>query len=175
MSVKEKDNNMHILLLLLLFISNGLFAQENTYPTKERVFHIERSKNKNLVCYDVNLKDGKLDQKNPLHVYWVDREEKPGSTKELTAIQKKMAYGYKIMTQDDESCQLLLNSYDKKVILLRKEGEKYVCIVEINGQPSIVQSFYVKAKESNSLRVEYVEIRGITLEGQEIVTERVTG
>lgn len=52
--------------------------EEGTYPTVGRLFHIARSVNKNLVCYDVNLRDGKLDTHDPLNVYWVNREKHPG-------------------------------------------------------------------------------------------------
>ena len=50
-----------LLLIILPFI--GTFAQEsdgNTYKTAERLFHISRSLNKNLVCYDVNLDGDKI-------------------------------------------------------------------------------------------------------------------
>ena len=38
----------------------------STYPTPDRLFHIARSLNRNLVCYDANQTNGKLDTKSPL-------------------------------------------------------------------------------------------------------------
>lgn len=52
--------------------------EENLYLTPQRLFHIARSINKNLVCYDANLVGGKLDTQKPLNVYWVNREEHMG-------------------------------------------------------------------------------------------------
>ena len=53
-------------------------TEGNLYLTPQRLFHISRSINRNLVCYDVNLVGGKLDKEKPLSVYWVNREERMG-------------------------------------------------------------------------------------------------
>ena len=50
----------------------------STYPTPNRLFHIARSLNRNLVCYDANQANGKLDTKEPVKVYWLNREKEPG-------------------------------------------------------------------------------------------------
>ncbi|MDH6533880.1 DUF4833 domain-containing protein [Parabacteroides sp. 52] len=150
-----------------------LYAQENTYPTAERLFHIERSKNKNLVCYDVNIVEGRLESKNPLYIYWVNREEKPGEKKALSMIQKKLAYGYKLLKQGEEHCEITLSAYPDRSMTIQKINQKYVCLIPINGQPAILHSLYVKSKESNSLSVEYVELYGTSLQTQQPVSERV--
>ena len=65
------------ILFLLLLPLCALHADNhtgNTYPTAERLFHIARSANRNLVCYDVNLVHGRVDAKSPIKVYWVNRE-----------------------------------------------------------------------------------------------------
>lgn len=162
-----------LLILICLFLSAGVFSQENTYPTKERLFHIERSKNRNMVCYDVNLVDGKPDEKEPLNVYWINREESPGQKKGLTGIQKRMAYGYKQKSRDDNSCQITLQAYPDRVLTLHKLDGRYVCTLEINGKEAILNRLYVKAKENNSLKVEYVELFGTSLDTQSAVSERV--
>lgn len=171
-----KSNKRAIVVALLLFctiVPGVLYAQDNTYPTEYRLFHIERSKNKNLVCYDVNLTDGKLNTKDPLNIYWVDREEKPGETKKLNAMQKRLAYGYKLISQGDDSCEITLSAYSGKVLTIQKIEGKYVCTLMMNNQAAILQSLYVKAKESNSLSVEYVELKGLSIDTKQPVTERV--
>ena len=62
----------------------------STYPTPDRLFHIARSLNRNLVCYDANQTNGKLDTKEPIKVYWLNREMEPGKTNGLSFIQKKI-------------------------------------------------------------------------------------
>ena len=79
----------------LLLFPYGMAAQPDsdgdTYTTKERLFYITRSLNKNLVCYDYRLTDGRLDKKDPIHVYWVNREEKVGQKEDINFFQRKMA------------------------------------------------------------------------------------
>lgn len=161
-------------LLLAYCLSTPVFAQGgDTYPTAERLFHIERSKNKNLVCYDVRLVDGQPDAKELLNVYWINREETPGEKKGLSAIQKKLAYGYKQADKKENDRQITLQAYPDRVLTLQKHQGKYVCTLMINGRPAILDRLYVKAKESNSLKVEYVELFGTSLENGATVSERV--
>jgi len=161
------------LVLLSFVFSISLFAEDNLLKTEERLFHIERSKNKNLVCYDINLKEGRPDKKNPLTIYWLNQEDKPGHTKELTLLQKKLAYGYKLMSHNEDSFEATLSASPERLLTICKEGSKYVCMIIINNEPAILQSLYVKAKESNSLSVEYVELRGITVSDRRPVSEKI--
>lgn len=167
------------ILRFILFISSFavspklLYAQGNTYPTEERLFHIERSKNRNLVCYDINLVNGKLNQKEPLNIYWLNREKEPGKTNPLNTLQKTLAYGYKILSINDESCKVTLSAYSERSLTIKKHNGKYVCIIPIDDEPAILQSLYVKAHENNSLNVQYVELRGTALTSKKPLSERV--
>ena len=99
---------LSIVIMLFPFVASfAADPEEGTYPTVGRLFHIARSVNKNLVCYDVNLRDGKLDTHDPLNVYWVNREKHPGETNGLSYIQRKMAYGYKLISASDNACMLI--------------------------------------------------------------------
>lgn len=170
-------NLKHIsIFFCLLMISVSVLAQpgtNNTYPTAERIFHIERSKNKNIVCYDVNQVDGKLNTKKPLVVYWIDREEEPGLRKELNAIQRQMAYGYKVLSEGNDSAEVTLTAYSGRTLTIRKSGDKYVCFVTIAGQQAVLHHLYVKAKNGNSLSVEYVELAGTTVDTRQPVSEKI--
>lgn len=151
-----------------------LFGQDrNTYPTAERLFHISRSANRNLVCYDVNINGGKIHKGEPLKVYWVNREKNPGETNGLSYIQRKMAYGYKLISSDGDSYVCLLTAYPSRQLTISKRGDSYVCYITISGEKAILKSLYVKAKPKNPLSVEYVELRGTRLSDGKMVTERV--
>lgn len=162
-----------ILLFFSAFKSEASDPKENNYPTAERLFHIARSVNKNLVCYDVNLKEGKLDTRNPLHVYWVNREEHPGQTNGLSYFQRKMAYGYKLVSEGKDVSVVTLTAYSDKQLTIRKQDAKYICQVTINNRPAILRSLYVKSSSKNPLSVEYVELQGTTLDTQEMISEKV--
>jgi len=137
------------------------------------MFHIERSKNRNLVCYDANLIDGKLNVKDPLNIYWVNREKNPGKSNGISIVERQLAYGYKLISADKESCKITLSAYSQRQLTIRKLNGKYVCIITINNEPAVLHSLYVKAHEKNSLNVLYVELHGTGLNSNEKLTERV--
>ena len=139
-----------ILLLSLITVVHASNPDDSTYPTAERLFHIARSLNKNLVCYDVNLENGKLNTKSPLNIYWVNREERVGETNGLSYFQRKMAYGYKLVSEGDDTSEVTLTAYSGKKLTI-----------------------YVKGKPNNPLGVEYVELQGTAINTGVKVTERV--
>ena len=144
------------------------------YPTPDRLFHIARSLNRNLVCYDANQTNGKLDTKEPIKVYWLNREMEPGKTNGLSFIQKKMAYGYKVVSIAEHTCTITLTAYPEKKLTICREGDHFVCHVKIDNRQAILQSLYVKASPNNPLNVEYVELQGITTDTGVPVTEKVS-
>lgn len=161
-----------LLLPLRVVAQNG--SDGNTYTTPERLFYITRSLNKNLVCYDYRLTDGKLDKKDPIHVYWVNREEKVGQKEDINFFQRKMAYGYKQVEKGEDRVVFTLTAYPKRQMTLTGSASKgYDVHVAISGKPAILQSLYVKTKPGNPMSVEYVELRGVTVDGGEAVTEQV--
>lgn len=162
--------------MILFFPLFALYAadpEEDTYPTDERLFHIARSLNKNLVCYDVNLEEGGLDEEAPLNVYWLNREEHPGKTNGLSFFQRKMAYGYKLISAGGDTCVCSLSAYPSRHLTIAKRDSRYVCYITINNQRAVLQSLYVKASPHNPLSVEYVELRGVSLATNQPVTERI--
>ena len=146
---------------------------DNTYGTEKRLFHIERSKNKNIVCYDLNIDTaGVPDEKKPLTVYWINREEHPGQRDELNFIQERFAYGYTVKGKQNGIISIELNAAKNRTITIERNQDKYVCMIEINKRPSVLQKLYVKSKPNNSLQVEYVDIHGFDLTTGASVTER---
>ena len=117
--------------------------------------------------------NGKLDTAKPLKVYWVNREEHPGETNGLNFIQRKLAYGYKLVSGNDERCICSLTAYPDRKLTIVQKGTKCICTVIINNQPALLKSLYVKANPKNPLSVEYVELKGISLDTKEMITERV--
>lgn len=174
--MKKSLRSYLLAVLLLLSPLMAIFAVDpdgDTYLTAERLFHIARSVNKNLVCYDVNLVEGKMDTHEPLKVYWVNREERPGETNGLSFFQRKMAYGYKLVSEGDDASVCTLNAYPERELTISRHEGRYVCLMMIDGKRSILQSLYVKVNPKNPLDVEYVELRGKSVAGNQPVTERI--
>ncbi len=146
----------------------------STYSTNKRLFHIERSKNLNIVCYDIKLNSsGEWDVSDPIKVYWVNREENPGKTNGLSAIQKKLAYGYKLLSHDKNSCTISLHACPDKHITIKINEKTYCCQISINGQEAELKKVYVKSSDNNSLKVEYVELFGIDLKTGNPISEKI--
>ncbi len=155
--------------------SRASSPEDDTYGTETRLFHIERSKNKNIVCYDLNADAaGAPDGKSPLSVYWINREEHPGQQGPLSYIQQKLAYGYNVVGKQDDVIVIELNAVKNRKITLDRNDGKYICRMEINKHPSALLKVYVKTKTSNSLQVEYVDIQGYDLATGTSVSERIT-
>lgn len=149
-------------------------TEGNLYLTPQRLFHISRSINRNLVCYDVNLVGGKLDKEKPLSVYWVNREERMGEKNGLNFFQRKMVYGYKVVEEGENSCTVTLTAYSGKKFLICRRGERYVCETTIDGKKAVLKYLYVKVSEHNPMGVDYVELHGEALSSKEEVVERIT-
>ena len=138
-----------------------------------RLFHVERSKNKNIVCYDVNVNEAGLNTTEPVAVYWINREERVGERNGLSAIQKRLAFGYKIKSKGGSAAQITINACPDRVIRIEKDKNGYKCITQINQQEAILSKIYVKTKTNNSLSVEYVELSGFSLASGKQVYERI--
>lgn len=174
--------NKQLLIRPFLAILMALFAlstwatdpREDLYLTAERLFHISRSVNRNLVCYDAHLtNNGQLITDEPINVYWVNREERPGEKNGLNFFQRKMAYGYKVVDKGDDYSVVTLSAYPDRQLTIKKHDGRYICQVKINGQESILRELYVQASPRNPVSVEYVELRGETLKNGAAVNERV--
>ena len=125
--------------LMGLLLASDLY-KDDTYPNEKRLFHIERSKNKNIVCYDLNTDTtGVPNEKRPLSVYWINREEHPGRRGELSLIQEKLAYGYTVLGNQNGIITIELNATKNRKMTIERNGQKYFCRIEINKQPSVLQ------------------------------------
>ena len=125
--------NKQLLIRPLLAILMALFAlntwatdpREDLYLTAERLFHISRSVNRNLVCYDAHLtNNGQLITDEPINVYWVNREERPGEKNGLNYFQRKMAYGYKVVDEGDDYSVVTLSAFRNT-----RFGEEYGVLI----------------------------------------------
>lgn len=164
------------LAVLLLFATAATATPKDYDSSNTRLFHVERSKNRNIVCYDANTTPtGGLDMDNPLKVYWINKEDRPGERNGLNALQRRLAFGYKVQHKNYSSTTIALNGCkDHPINIEKNASNKYVCVTSINQQPSLLYKVYVKTKDSNSLSVEYIELSGVSLVSGTAVSERIT-
>ncbi len=157
--------------LIFIFISWSVFAlPSNRY---DHLFSIERSKNKNLVQYDVRTENGNILDSDPVSVYWVLEN---GTRQGLNLIQRRLAYGidsYQKLGQNKFKVSLAALK-DREVIIEKAEG-LFRAIITINGKPSVLERIYVEARErwAGLPRVVYVDLFGHNRETGLPVSERM--
>lgn len=144
------------LTVLALLTSMSTWAQD-------RIFHVSRNLNRNIICYDVQLKNGKLDMSEPLNVYWYNIEHNPVTTNGLSFIQRTMAYGYSVEKKGDNEVTVKLKAYKKRPLRICKQGGKWVGITTINGKECILKEIYAHCPSKTSC--DYMELRGKAVNG----------
>lgn len=130
---------------------------------QERLFFVSRNLNKNIIVYDVQLKNGGLDMEKPLHVYWYNLEHNPVTTNELNFIQRKMAYGYTVESKGHDEVMVKLKAYKKRLVKVCKREGKWVGITTINGKECILTEIYAHCPSKTSC--DFLELRGKALQG----------
>ena len=160
---------MKRLLFILSFFQFFILAALAATP-EGRLFQFERSTNKNYICYDVNLKeDGKLNLKEPVHPYWI-RAEEGGEKKELSFLQFKFAFGYKVDSTKENEVTIHLSPYKNLPIRILKRGGKWVALVKMEGQEMLLTKMFAQMK-GESLTCLYVDVTGIA--NGKTVTKRI--
>jgi hypothetical protein len=145
--------------------------------SKERLFYIQRSSNINTIVYDANLlPNGSFDAENPVDVYWL-RYQEDGKRKELSWIQKVLAYGIDVKTVSEASniYEAAVVSYKKRKIKLGLDkNRKPYASLTINNQLAKLDHVYVQIEGSNLRpKVQYVEVFGKDLITGENVYEKI--
>lgn len=159
------------LLTFLLSLLCFTCVQAETIP-QNHVFVFERSTNSNYICYDINLQAGRLDQKEPLKSYWVLGEGT--RTESLTFLDRKMAFGVKIVSTAEDEAVVHLTAYkDLKIRLCKRQG-KWVGVVTINGHEIILQKMFAQMKSSIRPKCEYVDVYGTDAASGQKRRERIT-
>lgn len=158
-------------IISFIFALFCLTMQAVTIP-KEHVYVFERSTNSNYVCYDINLQNGALCQKEPLKAYWVlgDGTRMEG----LTFLDRKMAYGIKVVSSEKDVAIVHMSAYKDLNIRICKHKGKWVGIIKRQGREMIVQKMFAQMKPPLSVKCEYVEITGIDVETGEKRCEKIT-
>lgn len=138
---------------------------------QDRIFFVSRNLNRNIICYDIQLKDGKLDKDEPLNVYWYNIEHNPVTTNGLNFIQRKLAYGYTVEEKGKDEVTVKLKAYKKRPLRICKKDGKWVGITTINGKECILNEIYAHCPSKTSC--DYMELKGKAVKGGSMEKETV--
>lgn len=148
-------------------------------PANENsLFYIQRSKNTNAIVYEVNRKaDGLIDENDPVKIYWISYSS-DSSISELTAIQRKYAYGLTSRPYNGlkNSFVLQFSAYKKRnIFLLPTPSEKhYNAFININGKLAELKKVFIATSGGTFWfpTIDYVELTGKDPSSQQVVVER---
>jgi len=161
-----------LLSVTLTLVSWPVFAI--SWNRTDHLFSIERSKNKNLVQYDVRLMENNdLPDSSPVTVYWTLEN---GRQEELNTIEREYAYGIDSQEKlEKNKFRILLHALRQREIVVEKIGGSFKAIVSINGKQSILEKVYIESKEilRGLPKVLYVELFGRTKEADHPIRERI--
>jgi len=151
-------------LLFLIIASPLLFIPHPSSSTDlqtQHLFRLERSKNANIVQYDVQLtSDGKLYPKEPVIAYWI-RLAEDGRKKDLTWFQRKWYYGFKTKYNASSNAAIILMARCQREIKIYEVEGVYRGEIRINGQPAFLERIFVTYPEKGLFRnTGYVELYG---------------
>jgi len=150
-----------ILLLLVIFspFPQSIFAASG--DNVDHLFFIERSKNKNLVQYDIRLlKNSHVPDIKPMNVYWILEN---GKREELNSIEREYAYGVVRQERlDEDKFKVILAGLKKLEIIVERMNDSFKAIVSINGRESILEKIYIKSEEKRTgiPKVLYIDLFG---------------
>lgn len=176
------NSNIAAIVMFALILGSGFSAKADgliddgrtfkeavdTFPiprlNARSLFYVQRTPNTNTIMYELNMKDGVLNEDNPVHVYWI-RYTEGGKTAELSFIQRKFAYGVKVSKLAPEKYKLLFAAYDKiPFYLMKSTAGIYHTYVELDGKMIVLNRLYIRIDPGGTFwapNVKYVEFKGI--------------
>lgn len=158
--VKPLVNYLFVPIIFVSLLIPALsFSEERNI---DHLFRIERSKNTNIVYYDVQLTpEGKLDPEKPIVAYWIMHANK-GEKEDLNWIEKKMAYGFKVKhdSKGDFWIMDLVADIQREIKVYKING-KYHAETLIDNRPAFLERIYIKSIEGGiNPKVKYMEFFG---------------
>ena len=170
----RKRVKLFVIAGILSFCWTSTPADEQSYH-RESLFHIERSKNANIVQYDAQVgPDNKLHPRQPVLGYWVRLAEQ-GQVKEFSWIQKTFAYGFNVrLDPERESAELNMVADIARKISVRRDGDAFKAFVLIDGEPARLERIYVQSSGKGlATKVHFMDLFGTRVTDGTECRERV--
>jgi hypothetical protein len=158
--------------MLLMLAAAHAWACDHNGTTRQRLFHITRSKNVGIVCYDVVVKNGKLCEDEPVDVYW-EHPDKHNEREELNWIERWQAYGVDITRTFSglDSVDIVMRANKKSVRIVKRNGH-WIALTYINKKVCQLLSIHVATDESTfPPKVLFVRVTGAVRRSGEVVEE----
>ena len=139
------------------------------------LFYVQRTPNVNTIVYELNYKSGSIDDKEPVHAFWI-RYGEQGQRAELSFIQERFAYGIRAKQLAKDKYELRFVSYKKYRIFLQKDAyDRYHVYASINQKIAMLHRIFISINGGSlwSPHIEYVELKGVDPSTGNEVVERM--
>ncbi len=168
------------LLIVLQEKSNAQNRKVDAFPipvfTAQTQFYLQRTTDANTVMYDLNFKNGVLNEKEPIKAYWIRYTEK-GVKKELTGIQKKYAFGLRSTKLNNGTFKIIFAAYSKVPLYLKKQHNGvYKTSVTLDGKEIVLDRLYIHIEPGGSFwspNVSYIEFKGKEASSGKAVSKQI--
>lgn len=141
-----------------------------------QLFYLQRDPNPNTIICTLNLKNGQLDKRDPVHVFWI-RYTEQSQPKALSYLQRTFAYGIKARALSNEEYELNFVSYKKFLLRLVKSERVpgYQVYANVNQKRVILRRLYLHIEGGTLWKpnVKYIQVEGINASTGESTVERL--
>lgn len=178
--VMKKDNVKLLTAIVMILVIALLFSQdtlaqngpnvkqpdfENSLPTprgNNLLFFLQRNPDANTVIYELNLNaEGQVNKANPVKSSWI-RYAEDGSTKELSLVEQKFAYGIKCKALENEVYEIRLMAYKSMPLYLKKteSDHRYRIYIRDEGKDLLLKRIFVRINGGTFWypKVEYIDL-----------------
>ena len=119
--------------------------EESGLPEKDYLFKIERSRDADVVYYQINLlSNNKLNINTPLDIFWVKHSEN-NQKEPLTRIQSRFSYGIKYLSKSLHKTIFQFRATDQIDFFIQpmENSTKYGVFTEINDRIMLFEKMYI--------------------------------
>jgi hypothetical protein len=160
-----------MIVVVLLLCPTLLYAQS----CPRHLFYIGKSDNKNVLYYDANIKNGVINSKNPVTIYWVLENKK---TEGLGRLEKsQFGINFKTVKEGTEYTFNVKNDMlkNKTISLKVDENGCAVATAKVKGTDSVLTRVFVQIAPDSGIvpDVQYLDIFGKSVAGGSNVSERI--
>lgn len=173
--------------LLLLFVQYAIAQEDKEISSqvkiehlpipneKGQLFYLQRDPDSNTIVYALNSDNGAINEDNPVSAYWI-RYSENGQKKDLSFIQRSMAYGIRHKMTAPDTFELHIQAYKPLLITLAPHPQtgKYQATVQMKNKKIILDRIFVRIKGGSFFKpnVQYIEIFGRNMENHRKVSHR---
>lgn len=140
----------------------------------DELFKITRNKDANEIIYHLNTDErSRLDLKKPIEAYWI-RYEVEGKGRDLSAIERKYAYGLKFSNITADGATFRFVSFDRELFLVRNGKRHFEVQAEIDGERLKLEEVYLNLGEGSFWfpKLNFIELRVRNDKGERVM-ERI--